>query len=285
MFNPGNFEPRIDAIVHSALAHMPRADWHRDVVSFNRQRLERLRTAITAWIGARALSNAAFEERLIDPATSSAAIGKLRAVAEWVRTAATNKDLAQASADLASAMQDIGLERWPAFLNDAAERADAYGAVQGNVVLVQVATPNTATDANPGGGPASEAAPGRYVGNNPEQWIGRQSVGTGECVALVQAATGAPLTREWQPGVSVQGNATIRPGTAIATFDSNGRYAGHAAIYVGQDEHGIHVIDQWNIRDSQGHIVGQQPPHERILSLDDPNRARIDRGEFYRVVQ
>jgi len=36
-----------------------------------------------------------------------------------------------------------------------------------------------------------------------------------------------------------------RAGTAIATFDANGQYVGHAAIYVKQDAVGIHVYDQW----------------------------------------
>ena len=43
----------------------------------------------------------------------------------------------------------------------------------------------------------------------------------------------------------------LRPGTAIATFDPDGRYGNHtdgrshAAIYLGQDATGIRVIDQW----------------------------------------
>jgi hypothetical protein len=49
-------------------------------------------------------------------------------------------------------------------------------------------------------------------------------------------------------------------------------------------EHGIQVIDQWNIR-AQDRITGRQPPHERTLPLNDPGHARIDRGEFYNVVE
>jgi hypothetical protein len=36
---------------------MPRKDRGRAAVSFDRQRLEQLRAAMTAWIGARSLSN------------------------------------------------------------------------------------------------------------------------------------------------------------------------------------------------------------------------------------
>jgi hypothetical protein len=49
-------------------------------------------------------------------------------------------------------------------------------------------------------------------------------------------------------------------------------------------EHGIQVIDQGNIR-AQDRITGRQPPHERTLPLNDPGHARIDRGEFYNVVE
>lgn len=37
----------------------------------------------------------------------------------------------------------------------------------------------------------------------------------------------------------------IAEGTAIATFNQAGVYQGHAAIYVKQDDIGIHVYDQW----------------------------------------
>jgi hypothetical protein len=74
MFDSANTAQRIDAIVHSAVAHMPRGDRHRRSVAFDRSRLERLRTAMTAWMSARSLSQAAFRERFIGPSTSDAAI-------------------------------------------------------------------------------------------------------------------------------------------------------------------------------------------------------------------
>lgn len=84
----------------------------------------------------------------------------------------------------------------------------------------------------------------------------------------------------------MQGNDAIKPGTAIATFDKNGHYEGHAAIYLGQDKNGIRVIDQWNIRNKDDKITGNQPPHERTLPLNSKGpRATINRGEPYRVVK
>jgi hypothetical protein len=116
MFDPANVAARIDAVAYSVVAHMPRADRRRDSVAFDRRRLERLRKVITTWAGARSLSLVAFRERLLDPSTSSTAIEKLRAAAEGANAATTHEDLADASADLAGAMRNIGLEKWPRFL-------------------------------------------------------------------------------------------------------------------------------------------------------------------------
>ena len=77
-----------------------------------------------------------------------------------------------------------------------------------------------------------------------------QSVASGECVALVQATSDVGLTGTWVPGDQVEGNTNLAPGTAIATFGSDGTYTNtygqsHAAIYLGQDQTGIYVEDQW----------------------------------------
>lgn len=67
-----------------------------------------------------------------------------------------------------------------------------------------------------------------------------------ECVASVKHFTGAPQTTRWTKGAWVRGNSTIQTGTAIATFLSDGTYkAGHAAIYISQDDKAIYVYDQW----------------------------------------
>jgi hypothetical protein len=116
-----------------------------------------------------------------------------------------------------------------------------------------------------------------------------EPVGSGECVALVQDARGAraPVTSKWNRGDPVQGEMELKPGTAIATFvkgsDGKYHYSGHAAIYLGQDEKGIRVIDQWNNRDeSSGVIKSQKPPSERVLPFGRPG---INGGDEYHVIQ
>ena len=101
-------------------------------------------------------------------------------------------------------------------------------------------------DAGSGGGGAGSVA------GNPSKYLG-QSVGSGQCVALVQAADpSVGLTRTWTQGAQVMGNTNLQPGTAIATFDGSGHYANatdgssHAAIYLGQNAQGMQVEDQWS---------------------------------------
>ena len=67
----------------------------------------------------------------------------------------------------------------------------------------------------------------------------------------------------------------IAPGTVIATFDKIGRYSGHAAIYLGQNEAGLQAFDQWATHVAQIRVIrfkGRQ-------SLD------VDDGDQYRIVE
>jgi hypothetical protein len=104
-------------------------------------------------------------------------------------------------------------------------------------------------------------ADGPYVASFPEAFEGHV-VGAGHCVDFVKASAGAPQTGAWREGAEVYGNPHIAPGTAIATFDSDGSYTSesgnHAAIYLYQDDSGLWVYDQW-----QG-----QPVHKRLIRFE-----------------
>lgn len=69
----------------------------------------------------------------------------------------------------------------------------------------------------------------------------------GQCVSYVTTVCqNIPVnTGKWGKGVPVKGTAGIAAGTAIGTFDPEGHYHGHAAIYVSQNDVGIQVYDQW----------------------------------------
>lgn len=110
-----------------------------------------------------------------------------------------------------------------------------------------------------------------------------------ECAALVQQTTRAPNTSLWRTGTKVKDAlpAEIEPGTAIATFDANGRYpmtdppGRHAAIYVSHDANGITVVDQW-----AGGRVPKPTPGERVIAYRGP--ALTDwqnNGDYYYVIE
>lgn len=82
--------------------------------------------------------------------------------------------------------------------------------------------------------------------------------GNAECVEFIKQALGAPATALWREGAKItKGDATIFPGTAIATFvDGKFSHLGagnqHAAIYLSQDQLGIWVLDQFKKQGSVG---------------------------------
>jgi hypothetical protein len=111
-----------------------------------------------------------------------------------------------------------------------------------------------------------------------------QLVGNGQCVSFVHAVTLIPPASLWHRGEAVKGSSTIQPGTVIATFDPDGRYGNHtdgrshAAVYLGQDAHGIRVLDQWN-----GHT--RQPVHERVLRFRHGQGTMVNDGDQFYVVR
>ena len=117
---------------------------------------------------------------------------------------------------------------------------------------------------------------GAIVASDYTDFVG-QSVGTGQCVALVQATSNVGLTGTWVPGAVVEGNTDLAPGTVIATFGSDGTYTNtygqsHAAVYLGQNDQGIQVLDQW---------LGQ-PAHYRTIAWTTSNSYESG-SQFYVV--
>ena len=104
-------------------------------------------------------------------------------------------------------------------------------------------------------------------------------VGTGHCVPFVREVTGAPHTSQWRRGAKVRGGAHPS-GTAIATFDANGRYANatdgssHAAILISETATGLVVMDQW---------LGQ-PVQTRTIRYKGGNGPACDDADRYYVV-
>ncbi|MBB5607422.1 MULTISPECIES: BPSL0067 family protein [unclassified Janthinobacterium] len=125
----------------------------------------------------------------------------------------------------------------------------------------------------------------RYHGDM-NQLQGHDPVGTGECVALVQAYAKAPRTVYWRPGKHVIDTSYIAPGTAIATFSSPAAsfqptHGNHAALfmYAGPKDPISHqakyivVMDQWKGRRVRSRRIDYYSPEaakaKRILDSDN----------------
>ena len=118
-----------------------------------------------------------------------------------------------------------------------------------------------------------------FVASDHRRYHGKV-IGTGHCVPLVREATGAPITTQWRRGANVRENPGLASGTAIATFDPNGRYGNHtdgrshAALLLAVNADGLLVCDQW---------VGQ-PAHQRTIryrnGVGDPAN---DGDQFYLI--
>ncbi len=123
-----------------------------------------------------------------------------------------------------------------------------------------------------------------YIAHDIEHRRSSSLVGTGQCVALVQAWAGAPSTGLWSQGIKVKGNdALLTKGTVIATFE-HGHYTNipgqsHAAIDLGQNQFGIRVIDQWNNKH------GAHPPQERTIRFHGGHGSPSDDGDAFYVVE
>jgi hypothetical protein len=100
----------------------------------------------------------------------------------------------------------------------------------------------------------------------------------GECVSLVKrTCSSIPATKDWKKGKRVKDIPLLAKFTAIATFDQNGRYLGHAAIYVSQDKTGIWVWDQYN-------RPVPKPVGTRLLTFDD-KKTDVNNGNKYYVIE
>jgi hypothetical protein len=118
-----------------------------------------------------------------------------------------------------------------------------------------------------------------YVAANPEHYLGKK-VGTGQCVAYVEAASMIGSTGTWHAGVKVlkASPGQIAKGTIIATMVDghypNHSHGNHAAIYLSQDASGIQVIDQW---------LGQPVHYRTIHNHGDHGSPSNDASKFYVV--
>lgn len=118
---------------------------------------------------------------------------------------------------------------------------------------------------------------GPYADIPPKDKRGGPANFCGQCVSFVTRVcpTIPVATAQWKKGALVKGLKDIKPGTAIATFGSNGHYSGHAAIFESQSPAGINVVDQW--------VTGTGSPiHARLIRFGGHGVSNDGNG-FYVV--
>lgn len=119
-----------------------------------------------------------------------------------------------------------------------------------------------------------------FVAEQPQAYVG-QLVGSGHCVDYVKAAAGCPHTSQWIEGMPVWEAVSLPAGTAIAVFNTAGRYANatdgssHAAVFLEEDGEGIWVCDQW-----LGH-----PVMERLIRSKGGTDPACDDADAYNVIE
>ncbi len=130
-----------------------------------------------------------------------------------------------------------------------------------------------------------------FVARNPRSYV-KTSVGTGQCVAFVQAAAMTGHTSGWRRGTKVKGTVLLE-GTAIATFDESGCYINdtsgksHAAIYLRQSSDGIFVLDQWITVTAQPDGTKLRSPHsvaERMIPFRVSKKYNANGDNYFVII-
>jgi RHS repeat-associated protein len=113
-------------------------------------------------------------------------------------------------------------------------------------------------------------------------------IGNGQCVTACAHFSGVTGdTKQWTEGPAVADNSSIPKGTAIATFDSNGRYPTNAdrnsGIYMGQGtkKGSILILDQWPAHPQSG--TPAHPAQIREMRPDD-GKTRSNSAKAYYVI-
>ena len=142
LFRPPNAGERVDSAAHVLIASVSRTERDRWSYAASDAGRDRLKTAVAAWYGASALSRDAFRAQFLNPYTSDETVDRLRSAARGLIQARSFDDLSEASTDLSAVARQIGPDRWPQFIGNAARQAeDAVS--RGNVPGVTKADYNT----------------------------------------------------------------------------------------------------------------------------------------------
>jgi hypothetical protein len=96
---------------------------------------------------------------------------------------------------------------------------------------------------------AINGKPTVFIATGYESYI-NETVGDGDCLALLKATSDVSYPSTWKPAMTVRGVTHLPIGTIIAVFDNDGNYIETdaqctAGIYLGQDAGGLRFLVQY----------------------------------------
>jgi hypothetical protein len=123
IFGRNELAQRIRAVAYGALGALPRALRARLAAQYDAGSLARFTEVMTAWNRGTKLGDGEFADRFFRRTKDDPIAEKLHSAALDVGLATSHAELRQAAEKVASAIQAVGLDRWPRFLADAQDRA------------------------------------------------------------------------------------------------------------------------------------------------------------------
>lgn len=118
-----SIEDRVSGLVHGAIGALPASLRGRIESQYQHETLPRLKEALAAWIRGARLEPDVFASRFLGRAGDDPVARDLHSAAGLAATATSHADRAKAAYTLADAIEAVGVDGWPRFVADAAERA------------------------------------------------------------------------------------------------------------------------------------------------------------------
>ena len=116
-------DDRVVALAYGAIASLPASLRGRAEAQYQHGTLPRLKEAMTAWIKGTRLDQATFASRFFRREADDPIVRNIHSAALGAATATSHDDIRDAAGKVADAIKAVGVDQWPRFVADAAERA------------------------------------------------------------------------------------------------------------------------------------------------------------------
>lgn len=123
LFDPRAETRRMTAAINASIAALPAKSRHSPFAKLGGDAVRGLAATMSEWVRARTLSDAEFAAAFFGREGGDPAVKWLRQAAKTAAVARSQEDLRSASTLLAKTGQQVGLDRWPSFINAATNRA------------------------------------------------------------------------------------------------------------------------------------------------------------------